>query len=89
MITFESQCTTNLNKYLTAIGNDFKPGKGISLTPVFTTKLGRTKFHAVENKTKAQISSMIVEGINEIKINGDVDEALMLTARWEKTKSKH
>lgn len=62
------------------------PGKGLSLTPVFVTPNDRTKFHALEKKTKQQIATIIEAGITEIHNNGDADEAFVLEGQWQKIK---
>ncbi|XP_053374887.1 uncharacterized protein LOC128547156 [Mercenaria mercenaria] len=86
LIRFERTCEENLNAYLASIERGMVPGKGLSLTPVFTTPLDRTKFHAIEKKTKQQITSIIEEGISDIHKHGNTDEAFVLETQWQKNK---
>ncbi|XP_053407605.1 uncharacterized protein LOC123543533 isoform X2 [Mercenaria mercenaria] len=88
LIRFERTCEENLNAYLASIERGMVPGKGLSLTPVFTTPLDRTKFHAIEKKTKQQITSIIEEGISDIHKHGNTDEAFVLETQWQKIRGK-
>ncbi|XP_053402977.1 uncharacterized protein LOC128558141 [Mercenaria mercenaria] len=52
LVSFERQCNTNINDYYNELIKGGLPGKGVSLTPVFTTPLDRTKFHDIKKKKK-------------------------------------
>ena len=70
-------------------GNGRLPGKGVSLTPVFTTVNDREKYHDIRNKTKPQISVIITELLKDVERFGNVQEALVLERQWEKIKGTH
>lgn len=89
LITFDTQCQNNMQLYHRGISRGNKPGKGVSLIPVFTTEEARSRFHAIERKTKVQIVEIITQGIRTVRENGDIEESLALEKEWDKVKGSY
>jgi len=73
----------NVNHYF-----HIEKGKGEKLILIFISKADRKNHHNIGKTTKAQIETIILKCMKQIRQNGDSDAADILEDTWERERLK-
>ncbi|XP_062608721.1 uncharacterized protein LOC134270512 [Saccostrea cucullata] len=83
LVNFSQKCKNHRLRYIQEASKINSVKVSLSLEPIFFTSFDKTHYHAIENKTKAEIASIINENIQKL-LDLDYEAGEDMRLKWLK-----